>query len=38
MDFVAPEEGSYNYKLYLMCDSYIGCDQILNFDFNVKKK
>merc|ERR1719263_483454 len=27
LDFVAPEAGEYTYTLYLMCDSYLGCDQ-----------
>ena len=27
LDFVAPDPGEYNYKLFLMCDSYLGCDQ-----------
>jgi len=27
LDFVAPEAGEHTYTLYLMCDSYLGCDQ-----------
>merc|ERR1719246_430880 len=27
LDFTAPEPGEYAYKLYLMSDSYLGCDQ-----------
>ena len=27
LDFDAPEAGDYNYKLYLVCDAYLGCDQ-----------
>eukprot|EP00965_Chrysotila_dentata_P188182 6172579-Pleurochrysis_carterae.AAC.6 len=27
LDFVAPDPGEYTYTLYLMCDSYLGCDQ-----------
>ena len=27
LDFVAPEAGDYAYTLYLMSDSYLGCDQ-----------
>lgn len=28
LDFAAPPPGSYNYTLYVMCDSYLGCDQV----------
>ncbi|ORX98893.1 Sec63-domain-containing protein [Basidiobolus meristosporus CBS 931.73] len=35
LDFPAPSEaGEFKYKLYLMCDSYIGCDQ--EYDFSMK--
>ena len=27
LDFVAPEAGEYAYTLYMMSDSYLGCDQ-----------
>lgn len=27
LEFVAPEAGEYVYTLYLMSDSYLGCDQ-----------
>ena len=27
LDFTAPAPGEYAYKLYLMSDSYLGCDQ-----------
>jgi pre-mRNA-splicing helicase BRR2 len=27
LDFVAPEAGEYAFTLFLMCDSYLGCDQ-----------
>ena len=27
LEFVAPEAGEYAYTLYLMSDSYLGCDQ-----------
>ena len=27
LEFVAPEPGEYTFKLYLMSDSYLGCDQ-----------
>ena len=27
LEFTAPEPGEYAYKLYLMSDSYLGCDQ-----------
>ena len=26
--FVAPEAGEHEVTLYLMCDSYVGCDQV----------
>jgi len=28
LEFTAPEPGEYAYKLYLMSDSYLGCDQV----------
>eukprot|EP00466_Bigelowiella_natans_P005264 jgi/Bigna1/53194/estExt_Genewise1Plus.C_160133 len=27
LDFIAPAEGIYDFKLFFMCDSYLGCDQ-----------
>ncbi len=27
LDFTAPEAGEHAFTLYLMCDSYLGCDQ-----------
>ena len=27
LEFVAPEAGEYTYTLFLMSDSYLGCDQ-----------
>ena len=27
LEFVAPEAGEYAYTLFLMSDSYLGCDQ-----------
>lgn len=27
LDFVAPAEGNYEYRLYFMSDAYMGCDQ-----------
>lgn len=35
LEFDAPEEGSHNLKLYLMCDSYQGCDQDFEFSITV---
>jgi len=35
LDFVAPEPGEYIYKLYLMSDSYLGCDQEYELKVNV---
>jgi pre-mRNA-splicing helicase BRR2 len=36
IEFPAPEEeGHYEYKLYLLCDSWIGCDQDEDFSFEV---
>lgn len=28
LDFPAPSPGEHEYTLYLMCDSYLGCDQV----------
>ena len=37
LDFEAPEDsGKYSYTLYLMCDSYTGCDQELQVDISVQ--
>eukprot|EP01134_Creolimax_fragrantissima_P000807 CFRG0807T1 len=35
LEFIAPEEGNYNLTLFLMCDSYMGCDQEYEFKLNV---
>lgn len=36
MEFTAPETpGDYNLVLYLMCDSYLGCDQEYEFSISV---
>lgn len=35
LDFTAPKEGRYAYKLYLMSDSYIGCDQEFSVQLTV---
>eukprot|EP00743_Colponemidia_sp_Colp-15_P003837 GILK01004141.1.p1 GENE.GILK01004141.1~~GILK01004141.1.p1 ORF type:complete len:2133 (-),score=509.56 GILK01004141.1:241-6198(-) len=35
LEFVAPEAGSYNYELFLMCDSWKGCDQLAPFELKV---
>ena len=37
LDFTAPKEGRYLYKLYLMSDSYIGCDQEFNVELTVEE-
>lgn len=38
LEFAAPEEaGSYTYLLYFMCDSYLGCDQEYQLEFDVKE-
>ena len=38
LEFDAPEEeGEYNYVLYLMCDSYLGCDQEFEVELKVAK-
>ena len=37
MEFEAPDtSGEHIYKLYLMCDSYVGCDQEYELKINVK--
>ncbi|KAJ2616612.1 Pre-mRNA splicing [Coemansia sp. RSA 1365] len=36
IEFVAPEtEGPAVYKMFLMCDAYLGCDQEFDLDMNV---
>ena len=35
LEFVAPRAGQYTYTLYLMSDSYIGCDQELELPLTV---
>lgn len=35
LDFVAPKAGSYAYTLYLMSDSYLGCDQEYELSIDV---
>ena len=35
LEFVAPDAGEYNYTLYLMSDSYLGCDQELELPLSV---
>lgn len=38
LDFAAPSEaGKKSYTIYLMCDSYMGCDQEYNFTLDVKE-
>lgn len=37
LDFTAPEEGgNYDLKMYVMCDSYSGCDQELDISLTVE--
>lgn len=36
MDFSAPEAGKYKYQLFLMSDSYMGCDQEYEVHLDVK--
>jgi pre-mRNA-splicing helicase BRR2 len=36
LEFSAPEaSGTHAYTLYLMSDSYMGCDQVYDFELNV---
>lgn len=35
LDFVAPSPGHYEYTLYYMSDSYMGCDQEYKFTIDV---
>ena len=37
LDFVAPSEGSYEYRLYFMSDAYMGCDQEYKVPLRVKE-
>jgi pre-mRNA-splicing helicase BRR2 len=38
LDFAAPEQpGTYRYKLYLMCDAWVGCDQEYEFVVRVEQ-
>lgn len=34
LDFIPPQAGKFIYKLYFMCDSYLGADQ--EFEISVK--
>ena len=36
LKFVAPEVGRHSYNIYLLCDSWIGCDMEEKFEINVK--
>eukprot|EP00118_Oscarella_pearsei_P003355 m.13994 g.13994 ORF g.13994 m.13994 type:complete len:2136 (+) comp25397_c0_seq1:78-6485(+) len=36
VEFAAPEAGNHSFVLYLMCDSYMGCDQEYGFDVDIK--
>ena len=35
LEFMAPEAGEYAYTLYMMSDSYLGCDQELELPLKV---
>lgn len=35
LDFIAPSPGHFEYTLYYMSDSYMGCDQEYKFSINV---
>lgn len=38
LEFDAPEEaGEYNFTLFLMCDSYLGCDQEFELELKVEQ-
>ncbi|KAL5015950.1 hypothetical protein ScPMuIL_005539 [Solemya velum] len=37
LDFVAPSAGHYNYTVFFMSDSYMGCDQEYKFSISVKE-
>lgn len=37
LDFVAPAEGSYEYRLYFMSDAYMGCDQEYKVPLRVRE-
>ena len=37
LDFVAPPVGQHDYVLYLMSDSYMGCDHEYKFSIHVQK-
>uniref|UniRef100_A0A7S0D2D4 RNA helicase n=1 Tax=Amorphochlora amoebiformis TaxID=1561963 RepID=A0A7S0D2D4_9EUKA len=37
LDFIAPSEGDYTFKLFFMCDSYLGCDQEFSFKIKVEE-
>jgi len=37
LDFVAPAEGTYVYKLYFMSDAYMGCDQEYDLKLRIRE-
>ena len=37
LDFVPPEEGQHTFKLYGVCDSYLGCDAEVSVELDVKE-
>eukprot|EP01059_Diplonema_ambulator_P004905 TRINITY_DN14625_c0_g1_i3.p1 TRINITY_DN14625_c0_g1~~TRINITY_DN14625_c0_g1_i3.p1 ORF type:complete len:1254 (+),score=521.60 TRINITY_DN14625_c0_g1_i3:182-3943(+) len=37
VEFVAPRQGKHSLTMYFMCDSYVGADQEVAFEINVKE-
>ena len=37
LEFAAPAAGRHSYKLYLMCDAYMGCDQEYDITIDVQR-
>ena len=38
LEFPAGDEGKHEYKIYFMCDSFLGCDQEFDFTMDIKEK